>query len=59
MGPDSLDNGAVVEEDKDHGEEVIEEAYEEDVAPVVQVLTHVVVTAGEQHALCGISTPNS
>jgi len=35
VGPDGLDNGAVVEEDKDHGKEVIEEAHEEDVAPVV------------------------
>ena len=28
VGPDGLDNGAVVEEDKDHREEVIEEADE-------------------------------
>ena len=35
VGPDGLDNGAVVEEDKDHREEVIEEADEENVTPVV------------------------
>ncbi len=59
MIPDSLDDGAVVEEDEDHGEEVVEDAHEHDVAPVVQVVTHVVVAAGHQHALDGVATPDA
>ena len=59
VGPDGLDDGAVVEEDQDHGEQVVEDEDEDDVASVVEVVAHVVVAASDQHALNGIATPDA
>ena len=58
MGPDSLNNGAVEEEDDDHGDQVAEEEAEEDVGLVVPVVLQVVIGAGEEHALGGVAAPN-
>ena len=58
MSPDSLDNGAVEEEDNGHGDQVAEEEAKENVGFVVPVILQVVVRAGEEHALSGVSTPD-
>ena len=57
MGPDSLDNAGVEEEDHGHGDAVAEEESEEHVALVVPVLVQVVVGAGVKHALGGVAAP--
>ena len=49
MSPHSLDNGAVEEENHDHGEQVAEEEAKENVALGVPVLSQVVIRAGEEH----------
>ena len=59
MSPDGLHDGAVVEEDEDHWEEIVEDAHKDDVAPVVQIVTHVVVATGHKHALDGIASPDA
>ena len=58
VSPDSLDNGAVEEEDESHGQHVAEEESEEHVALGIPGLRQVVVRAGVQQALGGESTPD-
>ena len=59
VGPHRLHDGAVVEEDQDHWQEVVKEDNKENVAPVVQILAHVVVAAGQEHTLRGVPSPNT
>ena len=59
MGPDSLHDGAVVEEDKDQWEQVVEDAHEHDVAPVVEVIAQVVIATGHKQPLDGVPSPET
>ncbi len=50
-----LDYKPVEEEHHDHGDQVAEEEAEQDVALAVPVILQVVIRAGEEHALSGVS----
>lgn len=58
MSPNSLDNGAVEEEDESHGQHVAEEESEEHVALGIPGLRQVVIRAGVQQTLGGESAPD-
>lgn len=57
--PDSLNDGAVVEEGEGHWEKVVESETEENEALVVEVVGEVIVWAGEEHTLGGVSSPDT
>ena len=59
MSPHGLDDGAVVEEDEHHRQEIVEAEGKDNVTPVVEVVAQVVVAASHKHALDGIAATDS
>ena len=58
VSPHSLDDGAVVEEDHDQGEQVAEEESKEHIALVVPVILKIIIGASVEQSFSGVSTPD-